>query len=90
MCARDNGLRRLWAGCVYIGITGDALLKNKKYASLLQPYDVRCGAAAAYVNEVQPGVRVQTGELHDPMVSLRCSRCYAWLWHHSRRSGSIY
>ena len=55
---------------MYIGITGEALLRKKKFASLLQPYDERCGSAAAYVKEVHPVVGVQTGELQDPMV--RC------------------
>ena len=56
------------AGRVYIGVTGEKLLVNKKFAELLQPYADRARAAAEYVRRVRPGVAVQTGELTDPMV----------------------
>ena len=58
-------------GRVYIGITGEKLLANKKFAELLQSYDDRAAAAADYVRRVRPDVAVQTGELTDPMVSGR-------------------
>ncbi len=73
------------AGRVYIGITGEQLLVNKKFAELLQPYDNRAAAAADYVRRVRPDVAVQTGVLTDPMVSVRtalasaiscCSSCH--------------
>lgn len=66
----------MFAGCVYIGITGPALLKNKKYADLLQSYKERSEAAAAYVKAVHPDVALVTGELHDPMVRMLCLARY--------------
>jgi phosphopantetheine adenylyltransferase len=62
----------LYAGRVYIGVTGEKLLVSKKFGELLQPYADRAAAAAEYVRRLRPAVAVQTGELTDPMVR--------WFW----------
>ena len=43
----DDRLRRL-----IVGITGDALLKNKKFGDLLEPWDQRQAAVARFLNAI--------------------------------------
>ena len=52
---------------LYIGITSEALLRNKAHAKLLQPYEERAREAASYVHCVRPSLNVVTGMLKDPM-----------------------
>ncbi len=49
--------------------SGDALLRNKKHAELLQSYEARRDAAAGFLLRVRPGLAVRTGALLDPNVS---------------------
>ena len=51
---------------VYVGVTGEALLANKRFAAHLQPYAEREGAAVGYLREVRPGLEVEAGALLDP------------------------
>ena len=47
ICAQSSGK-------VYIGVTGDELLVNKKFKELLQPFDDRVASAVAVVQAVHP------------------------------------
>jgi len=51
---------------VYIGVAGDELLRKKAHATLLQPFDQRAAAAAAFVEAVRPGLVVKVSALLDP------------------------
>ncbi len=45
-----------------------ALLANKAYRDLLQPYDERRSLALGYMHTVNPGVATDAGALSDPKV----------------------
>ncbi|EFJ48933.1 hypothetical protein VOLCADRAFT_59807, partial [Volvox carteri f. nagariensis] len=45
-------------GFVFVGVTADALLTNKSYKELLQPYDVRVRETVSYIEAVHPGIKV--------------------------------
>lgn len=55
---------------LFIGITGDKLLSNKKHSELLQPFEERSRAAVAFAKKVRPadekGFTVDVGALLDP------------------------
>lgn len=53
---------------VFIGVTSDKLLSNKRNKELLEPYDVRAKAAVNYVKSVHPALSVTCGPLIDPKV----------------------
>ncbi|KAL0028726.1 hypothetical protein WJX79_002448 [Trebouxia sp. C0005] len=48
------------------GVTSDLLLQHKEHAELLQSYDERRDAAVRFVQQVRPGLHVQTAALRDP------------------------
>jgi len=52
-------------GQVYLGVTCDAILAAKPYASLLQLFSHRADAAAAYLRRVRPSLRVDASELQE-------------------------
>jgi len=47
---------------------GDILLQHKEHAELLQSYDERRDAAVRFIQQVRPGLHVQTAALRDPKV----------------------
>lgn len=51
---------------IFIGITTDKLLANKKHGELLEPYEVRESAAVEYMKRVNDNIKVTSGALHDP------------------------
>ena len=51
---------------VFVGITDDKLLWNKKNRDLLESYDVRARNATDYIQRVNPKVEVMAGPLTDP------------------------
>jgi len=53
---------------IFVGITADKLLANKKNKELLQSYEVRELCAVDYMKRVNPGVQVASGPLTDPKV----------------------
>lgn len=55
-------------GRVFVGITGDKLLSNKRNRDLLEKYDVRAQNAIDYIRRVNPQVEVTAGPLLDPKV----------------------
>jgi phosphopantetheine adenylyltransferase len=46
-----------------VGVTGPALLAAKKNAALLQPFDVRCAAATAFLRALRPDLALEVVEL---------------------------
>ncbi len=53
-------------GELLIGVTGPALLRNKKHASTLQSYAEREGAVKDFLRRIAPGLRFVTAQLHEP------------------------
>jgi pantetheine-phosphate adenylyltransferase len=53
---------------IYVGVTADKLLINKRNKELLEPYDVREAAAVEYMQRINPKVMVAAGALVDPKV----------------------
>lgn len=53
---------------IFVGITADKLLSNKKNRHMLQPYEAREACAVGYMQRVNPAVEVTSGPLSDPMV----------------------
>lgn len=51
---------------VYVGIAGDALLKNKKLAHLLQDFDTRQAAVVDFLKRTNPRLEVTVSALLDP------------------------
>ena len=51
---------------VYIGVTGEALLKNKKHKEFIQPLSVRMKKVENFVKSVNPKLNYIIFELHDP------------------------
>lgn len=49
-----------------IGITSESMLKRKKLAELIQPYDTRCGLVKKFLKDVAPSLEVLTPLLNDP------------------------
>lgn len=56
-------------------VPGDVLLVNKKHKELLEGFEARVSAAAAFVQAVRPGLRISSGPLLDPKV-FRIVLCY--------------
>jgi len=53
---------------LYIGVTGDVLLTNKRHRDLIEPYDTRANAAKLFVEKTRPRsspVDVRCGPLDD-------------------------
>ena len=53
---------------LYIGVTGDVLLTNKRHRDLIEPYDTRANAAKLFVEKTRPRsspVEVRCGPLDD-------------------------
>ncbi|KAK9450052.1 uncharacterized protein V1518DRAFT_415412 [Limtongia smithiae] len=48
-----------------IGVTGPALLKNKKYKEYMQPLEERCEKVLEFLKYVYPGLRATTHEISD-------------------------
>ena len=53
---------------IFVGVTSDKLLANKKNKHLLETYDVREAAAVDYMRRVNPFVAVTAGPLTDPKI----------------------
>ena len=49
---------------------GDKLLQNKQHHELLESYDQRRDAAIAFMKTVNPSIKIRSGALTDPKVSL--------------------
>ena len=50
-----------------IGVTGDALLKKKKFAHVLEPFDKRCRNVREFFSRLsEPSLMVDIFELVDP------------------------
>jgi pantetheine-phosphate adenylyltransferase len=59
---------------VFIGITSDKLLQNKKAKELLQSYEERCDAAVRFIQTVNPTLElVSAGPLTDPRIPPLCA-----------------
>jgi len=54
------------SGELLIGVTGPALLRNKKHASSLQSYGEREGAVAGFLRSVAPALHFVTAQLQEP------------------------
>merc|ERR1719204_2228486 len=50
---------------LHIGISGDALLKNKKHAEWLQDFETRKERLLGFVSSINPGIEVVPAELED-------------------------
>lgn len=61
------------SGSVFVGVTGDKLLANKRHRELLQGYAEREQAAASFLQRVRPGLQVETGPLLDPAEPTRAA-----------------
>ena len=56
------------APTVYVGVTGDVLLRNKRHRDLIEPYEARATAAASFVAKTRPPtapLAVKCGPLDD-------------------------
>ena len=56
------------APTVYVGVTGDVLLRNKRHRDLIEPYEARAAAAASFVAKTRPPtapLAVKCGPLDD-------------------------
>ena len=53
---------------IYVGVTSDKLLINKRNKALLELYDVREAAAVEYMKRINPNVTVSAGALVDPKI----------------------
>ena len=53
-------------GELLIGVTGPALLRNKKHAGVLQSYEEREAAVVGFLRGIAPGLRFVTAKLHEP------------------------
>jgi pantetheine-phosphate adenylyltransferase len=53
---------------IYVGVTSDKLLINKRNKDLLEAYDVREAAAVDYMQRINPIVTVTAGALVDPKI----------------------
>ncbi len=53
---------------IYVGVTADKLLINKRNKDLLEPYETREAAAVDYMKRINPKVTVAAGALADPKV----------------------
>lgn len=52
------------ARCILrVGVTGPALLVNKKFAQSMQPFDVRAAAARAFLSQLREDLRLDVVEL---------------------------
>ena len=51
---------------IYVGIAGDALLKGKQFAELLQPFDARARGVREYLVRVAPRLELEFSQLLDP------------------------
>ncbi len=51
---------------LWVGVTDDAMVANKKRRELLQPYAARCVGVEEYIHAVHPGLQVHTVALCDP------------------------
>lgn len=59
---------------VFIGITSDKLLQNKKAKELLQSYEERCDCAVRFIQAVNPTLAlVSAGPLTDPRIPPLCA-----------------
>lgn len=58
---------------IFIGITSDKLLANKRNKELLETYDKREAAAVAYMHRVHPRVAITSGPLIDPKIPPICA-----------------
>lgn len=59
---------------VFIGITSDKLLQNKKAKELLQSYEERCDGAVKFIQAVNPTLElVSAGPLTDPRIPPLCA-----------------
>ncbi|PRP75471.1 hypothetical protein PROFUN_15721 [Planoprotostelium fungivorum] len=54
------------SGELIVGVTGAELLNNKKYAELIQPFDVRAKSAKDYLQSLKDSVHYRIVELHEP------------------------
>lgn len=63
VCAPDATL--------FVGVTGDKLTARKRRRELLQPYAQREAAALAFLRGIRPGLRVQAGELDNPLRGIK-------------------
>ena len=51
------------APTVYVGVTGDVLLRNKRHRDLIEPYEARAAAAASFVAKTRPPTAPLAGEV---------------------------
>jgi phosphopantetheine adenylyltransferase len=51
------------SGTLFCGITGDALLKNKKYSDFIEPYEVRKGRVEQLLKRLAPSLKIEFFEL---------------------------
>lgn len=49
-----------------VGITGDAMLRSKAHAAMIEPYDVRAAAVHDFVGGMRSDIHVRTAQLSDP------------------------
>ena len=54
-------------GILHVGVTGDALLTKKAYATLIEGYEVRVARVRDFLTRVAPNLNVQFFELNDPI-----------------------
>lgn len=53
---------------IFVGITTDKLLENKRHADLLQTYEEREATTLEYLKSVNPSAKVVAGPLHDAVT----------------------
>ena len=54
-------------GILHVGVTGDALLTKKAYASLIEGYEARVARVRDFLTRVAPHLKIQFFELNDPI-----------------------
>ena len=52
---------------LHVGVTSDALLTKKAYASLLEDYSVRVASVKEFLSRLAPAIEVKVFELSDPV-----------------------
>jgi len=63
----------------YVGIAGDELLRKKKHAELLEPFETRRANVVAYLRRCRPALRVETSALLDPKAPPKVVVCVRFL-----------